>query len=63
MANMGFNIKVRKVSNGYTVHINRTGVPPADDDHEDFVALDSDALKELLETEIDMNVNLLEEVT
>ena len=63
MANKGFNFKVRQVVNGYTVHFNKAGVKSEDDEHEDFVAKDSQELRELLANEIDIALNLLEDVT
>lgn len=49
MSYPGFNIKVRQVSNGYTVH--RTTVPggKAAEDHDDHVATDLEGLRTLLD--------------
>ncbi len=49
MSHPGFNLKVRKVANGYTVH--RTNIPGGKvaDAHDDHVATDLEHLRELLE--------------
>jgi hypothetical protein len=47
MSNQGFNLKVRRVENGYTIHL--TEVPEAGGVHKDFVAQSRHAVKETLE--------------
>ena len=47
MADKGFNIKIREVENGYTIHVNKAGVPNDSDEHKNFVALDADDAYEL----------------
>ena len=60
MSARGFNIKVRQVANGYTVH--RTTIPGGNvpEDHDDHVAMDVPGLRFLLSTMVHQEIECLE---
>ena len=54
MSNPGFNIKVRAVSNGFTVH--HTHIDGKNEYHKDFICTE-DEIKEFLEGLVDRSID------